>query len=85
MLCLQLRLLRKHRVLQILEVRDAIDSTNDEIVLRRLQVENEEKLQACDAALAEAFTKGNLLSATAQTRRMSYLQRIREELSSKLP
>lgn len=71
-------------LVEIMEIREAIEDARDEASLRQLLRENEERLGACIAAVALAFESGDLASAQVSVQRLSYYTRIQEELTRRL-
>jgi molecular chaperone HscB len=71
-------------LLEIMELREEIEETADPTKLQELKEKNSIKLQDCEKALSTAFGNGDLAGAIPLVQKMTYYDKISEEITRKL-
>jgi molecular chaperone HscB len=71
-------------LLEIMELREEIEETADPTKLQEIKEKNSIKLQDCQKALRTAFGNGDLVGAIPLVRKMTYYDKISEEITRKL-
>ncbi|CAK9262817.1 unnamed protein product [Sphagnum jensenii] len=71
-------------LLEIMELREEIEETADPTKLQEIKEKNSIKLQDCEKALSTAFGNGDLAGAIPLVRKMTYYDKISEEITRKL-
>jgi molecular chaperone HscB len=67
-----------------MELREEIEETADPTKLQEIKEKNSIKLQDCEKALSTAFGNGDLAGAIPLVRKMTYYDKISEEITRKL-
>lgn len=71
-------------LMEMMDMREAVDASDSEDDLRDLQKANDTQLKSCVSALSEAFSRGDVKAAVQGTQRLTYLYKVRDEIIKKL-
>lgn len=74
------KLMGMHDLMEIMEIRETIDSTSDHESLKVLLKENEQRIEATHQALEKAFGKKEYEEALSLTAKLQYWIRIQETI-----
>lgn len=71
-------------LIEVMEIREAIEEAESVEDLKRLYEENERRFKFCEKKIEDVFETKNLDEAVRQIQRLSYFSKIREELNKKI-
>eukprot|EP00192_Tetraselmis_astigmatica_P020248 CAMPEP_0117671924 /NCGR_PEP_ID=MMETSP0804-20121206/13618_1 /TAXON_ID=1074897 /ORGANISM="Tetraselmis astigmatica, Strain CCMP880" /LENGTH=209 /DNA_ID=CAMNT_0005480467 /DNA_START=218 /DNA_END=848 /DNA_ORIENTATION=+ len=71
-------------LMETMEVREAIEDTDNAKELLSMQAHNNSRIAECVAELSQAFANEDTAAALRASQKLSYLNRIRDEITKKL-
>jgi len=71
-------------LMEAMESREAVDSAQDQVELKEIQADIQERIRGCTQDLAVSFKEGNLVKAKRLAVRLSYLSKISDVLYEKI-
>eukprot|EP01018_Ginkgo_biloba_P002376 Gb_15910 [translate_table: standard] len=71
-------------LMEIMEIRESVENAKDLDALKSIQTQMQTKLEQCQKLFADAYKKQDFRAAVSVVQRMSYYERVIEEIIKKL-